>query len=61
MLAFTHAGRMPKELWLWKQEWLLLAVSLVTVAALVAIQWRSFVLGGRDYRILSLLPIRGAP
>lgn len=57
MLALTHAGRVPPELWLWKQEWLLLAVSLVTVAGLVAIQWRSFVLGGRDYRILSLLPM----
>ncbi len=48
---------MPTSLWLWKQEWLLLAVSLVVVAALVAIQWRSFVLGGRDYRILGLLPV----
>jgi hypothetical protein len=57
-LAYTHEGIVPPELWLWKQEWLLLAVSLVTVAALVAIQWRSFVLGGRDYRILGLLPIR---
>jgi len=57
LLVLTHAGRMPEELWLWKQEWLLLAVSLVTVAALVAVQWRSFVLGGRDYRILGLLPI----
>jgi hypothetical protein len=57
-LALTHEGIVPPELWLWKQEWLLLAVSLVTVAALVAIQWRSFVLGGRDYRILGLLPIR---
>ncbi len=56
-LAYTHEGIVPPELWLWKQEWLLLAVSLVTVAALVAIQWRSFVLGGRDYRILGLLPI----
>jgi hypothetical protein len=55
---FTHAGIMPPELWLWKQEWLLLAVSLVAVAALVAIQWRSFVLGGRDYRILGVLPVR---
>ncbi|HEX9187748.1 MAG TPA: hypothetical protein VGB87_11775, partial [Vicinamibacteria bacterium] len=57
-LELSHEGRMPPELWLWKQEWLLLAVSLVTVSALVAIQWRSFVLGGRDYRILALLPIR---
>jgi hypothetical protein len=57
-LAWSHEGRMPESLWLWKQEWLLLAVSLVVVSALVAIQWRSFVLGGRDYRILSLLPIR---
>ena len=56
-LEITHQGIMPQELWLWKQEWLLLAVSLVAVAALVAIQWRSFVLGGRDYRILGLLPI----
>ena len=56
-LEITHQGIMPPELWLWKQEWLLLAVSLVAVAALVAIQWRSFVLGGRDYRILGLLPI----
>ena len=53
----THAGIMPPELWLWKQEWLLLSVSLVAVAALVATQWRSFVLGGRDYRILGLLPV----
>jgi hypothetical protein len=57
-LALSHEGRMPPDLWLWKQEWLLLAVSLVTVAALVAVQWRSFVLDGRDYRILGLLPIR---
>jgi hypothetical protein len=57
-LAWSHEGRMPTDLWLWKQEWLLLAMSLVVVAALVAIQWRSFVLGGRDYRILGVLPIR---
>jgi len=56
-LAYTHEGIVPPELWLWKQEWLLLAVSLVAVAALVAVQWRSFVLGGRDYRILGLLPV----
>ena len=56
-LQITHEGRMPTSLWLWKQEWLLMAVSLVVVAALVAIQWRSFVLGGRDYRILGLLPV----
>lgn len=57
-LAYTHSGHVPPELWLWKQEWLLLAVSLVAVTALVAVQWRSFVLGRRDYRILALLPIR---
>jgi hypothetical protein len=57
-LALSHEGRMPPELWLWKQEWLLLSVSLVTVSVLVAVQWRSFVLDGRDYRILALLPIR---
>jgi hypothetical protein len=57
-LAYTNGGIVPRELWLWKQEWLLLAVSLVVVSALVAIQWRSFVLGGRDYRILGLLPVR---
>ncbi|HSD26471.1 MAG TPA: hypothetical protein VLL75_04160, partial [Vicinamibacteria bacterium] len=55
--AYTHSGIVPPELWLWKQEWLLLSVSLVAVAALVAIQWRSFVLGGRDFRILGLLPV----
>jgi hypothetical protein len=54
---YTHSGIVPPELWLWKQEWLLLAVSLVAVGALVAIQWRSLVLGGRDYRILGLLPV----
>ena len=57
-LALSREGRMPPELWLWKQEWLLLAVSLVTISVLVAVQWRSFVLDGRDYRILGLLPIR---
>jgi len=51
-------GPHAPELWLWKQEWLLLAVSLVTVSVLVAVQWRSFVLDGRDYRILGLLPVR---
>jgi hypothetical protein len=56
-LQITHEGRMPTSLWLWKQEWLLLAVSLVVVAALVSIQWRSFILSGRDYRILGLLPV----
>jgi hypothetical protein len=56
-LEYTHSGIVPRELWLWKQEWLLLAVSLVAVAALVAIQWQSLVLGGRDYRILGLLPV----
>jgi hypothetical protein len=56
-LEMTHQGIVPPELWLWKQEWLLLAVSLVAVASIAAIQWRSFVLGGRDYRILGLLPI----
>jgi hypothetical protein len=54
----SHEGIVPPELWLWSPEWLLLSVSLVAVAALVAIQWRSFVLGGRDYRILSVLPLR---
>ena len=57
MLALVNEGRLPRELWLWKQEWLLFAVSLVTVAGLAAVQWRSFVLGGRDHRILGLLPI----
>jgi hypothetical protein len=56
-LEYTHSGIVPLELWLWKQEWLLLSVSLVAVTALVAIQWQSFVLGGRDYRILGLLPV----
>ncbi len=56
-IEYTHAGIMPPELWLWKQEWLLLAISFVTVAALAAIQWRSLVLDGRDYRILGLLPV----
>jgi hypothetical protein len=54
----SHEGIVPPELWLWSPEWLLLSVSLVAVAALVAIQWRSFVLGGRDYRILGVLPLR---
>ena len=54
----SHEGIVPRELWLWSPEWLLLSVSLVTVATLVAIQWRSFVLGGRDYRILGVLPVR---
>ena len=54
----SHEGIVPPELWLWSPEWLLLSVSLVAVAALVAIQWRSFVLGGRDYRILAVLPVR---
>ena len=57
LLAVAYRGRLPPELWLWKHEWLLLAVSLVAVSAFVAVQWRSFVLGGRDFRILSLLPI----
>jgi hypothetical protein len=56
-IEYTHAGIMPPELWLWKQEWLLLALSFVTVAALATIQWRSLVLDGRDYRILGLLPV----
>jgi hypothetical protein len=54
----SHEGIVPPDLWLWSPEWLLLSVSLVTVAALVAIQWRSFVLQGRDYRILGVLPLR---
>ncbi len=53
----SHEGIVPKELWLWSPEWFLLSVSLVTVAVLVAVQWRSFVLGGRDYRILGVLPL----
>jgi hypothetical protein len=56
-IEYTHAGIVPPELWLWKQEWLLLALSFVAVAALAAIQWRSLVLDGRDYRILGLLPV----
>jgi hypothetical protein len=54
----THAGIMPPDLWLWSPEWLLFSVSLVSVTALLAVQWRSFVLGGRDYRILGALPVR---
>jgi hypothetical protein len=54
----THEGIMPRDLWLWSPEWLLLSVSLVAITALVAVQWRSFVLGGRDYRILGVLPVR---
>ena len=54
----SHEGIVPPDLWLWSPEWLLLSVSLVSVAALGAIQWRSFVLGGRDYRILGVLPLR---
>jgi len=54
----SHEGIVPPDLWLWSPEWLLLSVSLVAVAALVAIQWRSFVLEGRDYRILGVLPVR---
>lgn len=57
LLALVFRGRLPPELWLWKEEWLLFAVSLVTVATLTAVQWRSFVLGGRDYRILGILPL----
>ncbi len=57
-LEMTHQGIVPPALWLWKQEWLLLAVSLVAVIVLTALHWRSFVLGGRDYRILGLLPVR---
>ena len=57
-LELTHEGIVPPDLWLWSPEWLLLSVSLVAVAALVAVQWRSFVLGGRDYRILGVLPVR---
>ena len=53
----SHEGIVPRELWLWSPEWFLLSVSLVTVAVLVAVQWRSFVLGGRDYRILGVLPL----
>jgi hypothetical protein len=48
----TAVGRAPS-----RRAPLLLAVSLVAVGALVAIQWRSFVLDGRDCRILGLLPV----
>jgi hypothetical protein len=56
-MALVNGGRVPPHLWLWMQEWTLLTVSLSVVAVLLAVQWESFVLGARDYRILGVLPV----
>ncbi len=56
-MAFAATGRLPPELWLWREEWVLFVVSLSAVAVLVAVQWESLVLRGRDYRILGVLPL----
>jgi hypothetical protein len=55
--ARVEAAAFPPHLWLWAQEWHLLTVSLSAAAVLVAVQWRAFVLSGRDYRILGVLPL----
>lgn len=55
--ALQAAGALQPELWLWRQEWTLFVVSLSAVMVLVAVQWQSLVLGGRDYRILGVLPL----
>ena len=44
-------------LWYWDEEWLLLVISMVATGALVAMQWRSLVLGTRDCRVLGVLPV----
>ncbi len=56
-MARVDAAAFPPHLWLWAQEWHLLTVSLSAAAVLVAVQWRAFVLSGRDYRILGVLPL----
>jgi hypothetical protein len=55
--AQQAGGLLQPELWLWRQEWTLFVVSLSAVLVLVAVQWQSLVLGGRDYRILGVLPL----
>ncbi len=50
-------GHLPPSLWLWREEWLLLSISLVVVAVVVAVNWRALVLGERDHRILGLMPV----
>jgi hypothetical protein len=53
----AKSGRVPPSLWLWREEWLLFAISLVVVATIVAVNWRALTLGERDRRILGLLPV----
>ena len=38
-------GKLDPSLWLWREEWLLLSISLVVVAVVVSINWRALVLG----------------
>ncbi len=47
----------PRLLWYWNEEWLLLVMSLAATGVLAALQWRSFVLEARDFRILGALPL----
>ena len=48
---------LPPLLWYWKEEWLILTLSMAASAVLAAVHWKSFVLDTRDYRILGPLPI----
>ena len=49
--------RTPPLLWYWSEEWLLLVMSLAATGVLAALQWKSFVLEARDFRILGALPV----
>ena len=55
---FWLVADLPPLLRYWKEEWLVLTLSMMATAVLAAVQWKSFVLDTRDYRILGPLPLR---
>jgi len=48
---------LPPLLWYWKEEWLVLTLSMCAMGVVAAVHWKSFVLDTRDYRILGPLPL----
>jgi len=54
---FWLVKHLPPLLWYWKEEWLVLTLSMGAMAVVTAVHWKSFVLDSRDYRILGPLPL----
>jgi hypothetical protein len=60
MGRYWEVAGLPPLLVFWKEEWLLLSLSMAATAVVAAVHWKSFVLDTRDYRILGPLPVRRA-